>query len=215
MTNPNPNLRRSNPKIEKRKNAMSPRTTAVSVPAVSAVSIPTVVSAVWPKSREEAILASRAVVAERERTYGTTASRMCLDPQGLMSAFARELLSAYCDVDGVVIQYDAETQKNDIAISRVGFKLATMLHQRLQNQGLVTGDTKQPLSIHYVWRDIAPNQVGVIQSFLIELDGVAKTRPSSLMRTGVRYWQSRYRDLFTSELNSTADHSELLDELDF
>jgi hypothetical protein len=124
------------------------------------------------------------------------------------------LLSAYADSDGVVIQHDPE-QKNDIAIAKVGHKLVSMLHQRLQNQGLVAGDVKQPLSIHYVWRDIASNQVGVIQSFLIELDGVAKTRPSSLMRMGVRYWQGRYNDIFTAGENSTADHQDLLDELDF
>jgi hypothetical protein len=140
---------------------------------------------------------------------------MCLNPSGLIQAFAMELLSAYCDSDGAVIQYDPETSKADLAIAKVGFKLVSMLHQRLQNQGLVAGDVKEPLSIHYTWRDIAANQVGVIQSMLIELDGVAKTRPTSAMRTGVRYWQGRYRDLFTAEQNTTADHQDLLDELDF
>lgn len=193
---------------------MAPRTLTVQAPAeVPEVSIPAIPT--WPQTREEAILASRAVVTSVEREYGTTASRMCINPSGLIQTFARELLSSYCDQDGVVIEFDPETQKMDIAISRVGHKLCSMLHQRLQNQGLVKGDEKKPLNVHYVWKDIASNQVGVVLSLLIELDTVAKTKSTSLMRQGVLYWMSRYKDIFTAEPNTTADHQDLLDELDF
>jgi hypothetical protein len=139
---------------------------------------------------------------------------MCITPQGLMEAFGRELLSAYADEDGVPHEFD-ENEKTDLAIAKVGFKLASMCHQRLQNNGLKAGDTKEPLSVYYTWKDIQPNQVGVIQSLLIELDGVAKTRPTSMMRLGVRYWQGRYNDIFTATPNTQADHVDLLEELDF
>ena len=197
---------------------MAPRTTAVSIPAaeVPAVvpAIPAKVSGGWPQTREAAILASRAVVQSTTREYGSTASRMCVNPEGLIQTFAVELLSAYCDQDGAITQHDPE-MKTDIAIAKVGFKLASMMHERLQNKGLVKGEEKEALSVNYVWRDIAANQVGVILSLIIELDQVAKTRTSSLMRQGVLYWMNRYKDIFTSSSNTTADHQDLLDELDF
>lgn len=164
----------------------------------------------WPTTLIEGQAQTKAVVQSVSRTFGSTASRMVTNPEGIMAAFARELLSAYADGDGVRREF---ANANEKAIGAVGYRLAQMIHSRLQNNGLTSGMTKEDLTISYVWRDILASQVGVIQVFLGEMNAIAKTRPDSKMIIGVRYWQQRYVDTWTAGANSLQSFVDLADEL--
>ena len=170
----------------------------------------TPVTPVWPSSLIEAMNQTKAVVSSTPRTFGSTASRMVTNPQGIMSAFARELLASYADSDGVRREFATPNEK---AIGSVGYRLAQMMHSRLQNNGLTSGMVKEDLSVEYTWRDILASQVGVIQVFLGEMNAVAKSRPESKMIIGVRYWQQRYVDTWTAGSNSLQSFTDLADEL--
>jgi hypothetical protein len=135
---------------------------------------------------------------------------MVTNPTGLMQAFARELISAYADADGVRREF---ANANEKAIGSVGYRLAQMMHSRLQNNGLTSGMVKEDLSVEYVWRDILASQVGVIQVFIGEMNTIARSRPDSKMIVGVRYWQQRYIDTFTAGSNSLQSFADLADEL--
>jgi len=175
---------------------------------VSSASVP--VTPVWPSTLIEGQNQTKAVVSSQPRTFGTTASRMVTNPTGIMAAFARELLASYADADGVRREF---ANANEKAIGSVGYRLAQMMHSRLQNNGLTSGMVKEELSVDYVWRDILASQVGVIQVFLGEMNAIAKTRPDSKMIIGVRYWQQRYIDTFTAGSNSLQSFNDLADEL--
>ena len=148
-------------------------------------------------SYDNAVIATDAVVRSKVRTFRTDGQKMVTDPAGLFEAFAAEVFASRTLIDSE----DERLQ----GIGIVGDAFADILHQRLQNNGLVAGEVKANLDDSYRWRPILASQTGVIQSILIEFSDAAKARPDAPdFRRAVSHWQRRYESIFTANKGSSA-----------
>lgn len=145
---------------------------------------------------ESAVAATDAMI-KQPRTFRPEGQKIVTNPSGLFEAFAFE---AYMSKSLIGL-----SDRRLMGIGLIGENLAELLHQRLQNNGLVSGDVKEPLSPSYVWKGILPSQTGVIQSILIDFTNAAKARPDAPdFRRAVQHWQRRYEQVFTANVGSNA-----------
>ena len=146
---------------------------------------------------DDAVNATDKEVRSKVRTFRTDGQKIVTDPAGLFECFAAEVYAAR----QLITSEDERLQ----GIGIVGDALADILHQRLQNNGLVAGSSKAELDDNYVWRPILASQTGVIQSILIEFSDAAKARPDAPdFRRAVSHWQRRYESIFTANKGSSA-----------
>lgn len=156
-----------------------------------------VVDSVSPLSYESAVAATDALIRQPGRTFRPEGQKIIQNPAGIFEAFAHE---AYMSKSLIGL-----SDRRLMGIGLIGENLAELLHARLQNNGLTTGDMKEPLSPSYVWKPILPSQTGVIQSILIDFTNAAKSRPDAPdFRRAVSHWQRRYEEAFTANVGSNA-----------
>ena len=161
---------------------------------VASLSIPSIKTVI---SYDDAVVATDKDVRAKVRTFRTDGQKIVTDPQGLFECFAAEVYASR----QLITSEDERLQ----GIGIVGDAFADILHQRLQNNGLVTGSSKAELDDNYVWRPILASQTGVIQSILIEFSDAAKARPDAPdFRRAVSHWQRRYESIFTANKGSSA-----------
>lgn len=146
---------------------------------------------------ESAVAATDAMIKQPGRTFRPEGQKIVTNPSGLFEAFA---LEAYMSKSLIGL-----SDRRLMGIGLIGENLAELLHARLQNNGLVVGDVKEPLGPSYVWKQILPSQTGVIQSILIDFTNAAKARPDAPdFRRAVQHWQRRYEQVFTANVGSNA-----------